>query len=255
MSFSPAMPTYVVTSSFWQIVDHWQTLITGIAALLAAVVTIVVLNCQIRETRERANDQRQRRERAARAVLPLALAELQQYARACIRGLYDLRPYFQPHGSLDQAQVDKCRSAWPSPSLPDDVLSALKEWIEFSDKVPAEAASTLIRRLQVQKSHLAEYPSRICLNISLPLTPLTLGTVYYVIGKSAEIFTRVGMLLRFTRGHPVHTFDVIRNNVYQALSNSGCFDFDRVHVIGEIADKWETDTLARVAWDKKSMGG
>jgi hypothetical protein len=98
---NPHPSTYVVTSYFWQFVDHWQTLIAGGAALLAAVVTIVVLNCQIHQTRKLANDQRRRRERASLAVLPLALSELQQYARACIRGLYHLRPYFQPNGSLD----------------------------------------------------------------------------------------------------------------------------------------------------------
>jgi len=186
------MPTYVVTSYFWQIVDHWQTLITGIAALLAAAVTIVVLNCQIRQTRELANDQRQRRERAARAVLPLAVSQLQDYARACIKELYELRPYFQPSGSLDQEKADKCLSAWPSPPLPEDVLSILKECIQFSDNAPAEAASTLIRRLQVQKSRLEEYAARIRLTHAL-----SLGTLDLAIGDAAEVFARTGGLLTF----------------------------------------------------------
>jgi hypothetical protein len=32
------MPSYVVTSLFWQFVDHWQTLITGVFALIAGAV-------------------------------------------------------------------------------------------------------------------------------------------------------------------------------------------------------------------------
>lgn len=32
--------TYQVTSPFWQFVDHWQTLITGVLALVAAFATI-----------------------------------------------------------------------------------------------------------------------------------------------------------------------------------------------------------------------
>jgi hypothetical protein len=243
------MPTYVISSYFWQFVDHWQTLITGIAALLAAPVTIVVLNCQIRQTRELANDQRQRQERAARAVLPLAVSELQQHARACIRGLYELRPYFQPSGSLDQEKVNKCLETWPSPPLPEDVLSVLKEWIQFSDNAPAEAASTLIHRLQVQKSRLAEYAARIRLNHSLPL-----GTIDLAIGNAAEVFARTGHLLTLSLGYPAHTFDVVRDNIYRALSDVGCFDFDSSHVIGELADKWERESQARAAWDK-GMGG
>ena len=239
------MPTYLTCGL--AIVERWQTLIAGIGAVLAAVFTIRELRKQISVTREQANDQRQRRERAARAVLPLAVSELQQYARACIRGLYDLRPYFQPGGSLDQEKADKCLSAWPCPPLPEDVLSVLKECIQFSDNAPAEAASTLIRRLQVQKSRLTEYSSRIRLNRSL-----TLGTIDLAIGDAAEVFARTGGLLTFSRGYPVHTFDVGRDKIYQALSDAGCFDFDSSHVIGELADKWERESLARAAWDKKA---
>jgi len=32
------MPTCVVTSCFWQVVDHWQTLIAGGFALVAGAV-------------------------------------------------------------------------------------------------------------------------------------------------------------------------------------------------------------------------
>jgi hypothetical protein len=242
------MPTYVVTSCFWQIVDHWQTLIAGGAALLAAGITTIVLICQIRETAHHADDQRQRRARAALAVLPLALSELQQYAGSCIRGLYELRPYFQNHGSLDRAQADKCLSAWPSPRLPEDVLSVLKECIEFSDQAPAEAASTLIRRLQVQQSRLTEYASRLrLLNHALPLSTIDLA-----IGDTAEVFARVGRLFLFSRDCPVQAFDVGRDDVYGALSDAGCFDNDQV-IIGELADTWKRECLAREEFGKKRL--
>jgi hypothetical protein len=32
------MPSYVVTSHFWQVIDHWQTLIAGGFALLAGLL-------------------------------------------------------------------------------------------------------------------------------------------------------------------------------------------------------------------------
>ena len=35
---------YAVHNPFWQVVDHWQTLITGLLALVAAVGTIIVTN-------------------------------------------------------------------------------------------------------------------------------------------------------------------------------------------------------------------
>ncbi len=244
------MPTYVVTSCFWQFVDHWQTLSAGGAALLAAGVTTIVLICQIRQTAHHADDQRQRRARAALAVLPLALSELQQYARSCIRALYELRPYFQHHGSLDRAQADKCLSAWPSPRLPEDVLSVLKEYIEFSDKAPVEAASTLIRRLQVQQSRLTEYASRLRL---LDHPPLPLSTIDLAIGDTAELFARVGRLFLFSRDCPVQAFDVCRDDVYRALSDAACFDGDQV-IIGALADTWKRESLARAEFVQKKIG-
>jgi hypothetical protein len=240
------MPTYVITSCFWQIIDHWQTLIAGVLALLAAAGTIVVLRFQIRQTSKLADDRRRRRERAALAVLPLALSELQQYARNWLSGLYELRPYFQHSDSLDRAQADKCLSAWPSPRLPENVLSVLKEYIEFTDTAPAESASTLIRKLQVQQSRMREYEAR--LRLLHPQLPLS--TIDLAIGNAAEVFARAGILLTLSRGYPVHTFDVGRDNVYRALLDVGGFD-----ISGELADTWERERQARAAWDRKDRGG
>ena len=35
------MPCYVVTSSFWEFVDHWQTLIAGVFALIAGRIAYI----------------------------------------------------------------------------------------------------------------------------------------------------------------------------------------------------------------------
>lgn len=106
---------------------QWETLLTGVAALAAATLTVAKLNDQIRQTEQLASDQRQRRQRAARAVLPLALSELSDYAKACMIGLNDLRPCFQSDGSLDRLQVSKIGTTWTMPSLPENILSVFKE--------------------------------------------------------------------------------------------------------------------------------
>jgi hypothetical protein len=84
---------------------QWETLVTGIGAVVAAFFTVRRLREQITQTQKLADDQRQRRARAARATLPLALSQLAQYATSCIKGLYDLRPYFRAvHSANDLAQ-------------------------------------------------------------------------------------------------------------------------------------------------------
>jgi hypothetical protein len=105
----------------------------------------------------------------------------------------------------------------------------------------------LIHRLQVQMSRLNEYASRVRLNHSLPV-----GTIDLAIGDAAEVFARVSGVFPFSRGYPVQTFDVGRDNIYKALSDAGYFDFDSSPLIGELADKWEIETLALAAWDKKT---
>jgi hypothetical protein len=86
---------------------QWEILATGIAALVAARWTVAKISDQIKQTERLATDRRRRRERAALAMLPLALSEFANYATACINGLYALRPCFQSDGSLDRSQTGK----------------------------------------------------------------------------------------------------------------------------------------------------
>jgi ABC-type nickel/cobalt efflux system permease component RcnA len=72
------------------VVDHWQTLVTGIIALVGAWWTVRGIRSQIKQTIEFERDQHEREERAARSVLPMALSEIAQYAIDCIKLL---KPY------------------------------------------------------------------------------------------------------------------------------------------------------------------
>jgi hypothetical protein len=86
---------------------QWETLFTGVVAIVAALSTTRSLRPQIHQTQELADDRRRRRARAARATLPLALSQLAQYAISGIKELYDLRTYFRADGSLDRIQGEQ----------------------------------------------------------------------------------------------------------------------------------------------------
>lgn len=64
------------------LLDHWQTLIAGFIAFIGAIATVWVLLAQ-------AHAERARKSRAARALMPAALASVGDYARACILWLQD----------------------------------------------------------------------------------------------------------------------------------------------------------------------
>ena len=85
---------------------QWETLFTGFAALVAAWFTVDHLKQQIRQTEDLAERARRQRVKAARAILPLALSQLTEYATSCIKRLYALWPYFRTDGSLNRSRAD-----------------------------------------------------------------------------------------------------------------------------------------------------
>ena len=54
---------------------EWETLVTGLAAIIAAFMTVRKLNDQIKQANDIEADHTRRRERAARAELPMSLVE------------------------------------------------------------------------------------------------------------------------------------------------------------------------------------
>jgi hypothetical protein len=218
---------------------QWETLLTGLGAVAAAIVTIASLRQQIRQTEELADSARQRRLKAARAMLPLALSELAEYAMACIKGLYDLRPYFQADGSLDRSREDQGFLQWRSPHLSDNVFAALKECIEFMDDAPATAAIDLIRHLQIQRTRLADYMSQLRLNNRPRL--ILWAHIDQGMRDAAEIYARVSTLFPFARGQPSGSFSVTRNRVREVFWIAGCFRNE--DEIDALADKWKQEFL------------
>jgi hypothetical protein len=227
---------------------QWEVLVTGIGAVVAAFFTVRRLQEQISQTQILADDQRRRRARAARATLPLALSQLAQYATFCIRGLYDLQPYFRAHSANDLAERARKCAAWELPTLSDNVLNSLQECIEVIDDDPAEAIIQLIGHLQLQRSRLEEYISRARLND--PTHLVSLSNIEHAMYDAAEIHARTSTLFPFSRGYPSGSFAITRERVYEALSLSGCFDdYDD---ISALADKWQSEARAREAFGQKT---
>jgi hypothetical protein len=222
---------------------QWETLVAGLGAGVAAYFTIRHLNQQIRQTQKLADDRRERRARAARATLPLALSELAEYSISCIKELYDIRPCFKTDGIVDQKQREQRLSVWALPSLSENILSSLKECIEFVDDAPAQAITLLIQRLQIQRSRLRGYISRARGTDKSALVLLT--NIESAMYDVAEVHARTSTIFPFARGYPTDSsyFIVTRNRVYEAFSLAGCFhDYDD---ISTLADKWQREARAR----------
>jgi hypothetical protein len=201
---------------------QWETLLTGVAALGAAWWTVGKLGVQIRLTERLAADQRRRRERAARALLPLALAELSDYSRACMIGLKTLLPYFTPDGSLNRETASDAGDKWSLSSPPENVIAIFKECMEFVEDEPYELLAALLRHLQVQKSRLEDNINWLRANDGVHL--LLKYNISQAIRDAAEIHARIGVLYPFAREGALHSHAVESMDIRTALLIARCFD-------------------------------
>jgi len=222
---------------------QWETLATGFAAVVVAWVTVSKLNEQIRQTDRLAQDQRQRRARAARAVLPLALAEIGDHALACIQGLYALRPYFQTDGAPERSEDSPAPPKWKQPNLPENLLSVLKECIEFEDAPQVGALTDLVRHYQIQNTRLSEDLARLQISDGVRLT--LWANIERAMIDAAELYARAGALLPFARGKPALHFALDRSEVYSAFLFAGCFI--NSHEMDRLADDWSRRRDAETA--------
>jgi len=132
-----------------EILHEWQTLAAGLIALYAAVLAVRKVSDQIKQTEKLHEDTRVRKYKAARAVMPLALARICTYATQS----KDYAKQFNRVG----------RDAGPKkpqiPKMPDDVIVAFRDIVEFSDGDVADAVTDFISEIQVQSARLEDVDS------------------------------------------------------------------------------------------------
>jgi hypothetical protein len=225
---------------------QWETLLTGVCALVAAWLTVIHLNRQIRQTEDLAERSRQQRAKAARAMLPLALSQLTEYSRSCITALYALRHYFQTDGSPVRSSGDL--PGLTLPPIPDDVLLLLKECVAVMDDDPAETIVELISRLQIQRTRLVDYISR--LQATAGIRGITSGHIDQGIRDAAEIYARASSLFPFARGI-TGCFDVKRDVFQHVLTSAGV----NPNELDAFTDKWQQELALRNQLENAARAG
>jgi hypothetical protein len=129
-------------SGFVAWLDHWQTLVSGVLAIAAAVAGAALLRSQIAQTERHEKGRRQNRFNAARALLPLALDGVVGYAQATIAELASALPFCRNHGLLPPS--------FTIPSAPPDLVRPLQEAIEATEQNNVVALlSDIIGEMQV----------------------------------------------------------------------------------------------------------
>lgn len=127
----------------------WQSILAGLAAIVAALVGGYFIQGQVRLAEEQERERIRRKHAAARAMLPLALASLSEYADACARLLRNI--HIQCSGSaVPPAALQNLRL----PDLPASTTADLRLMVESSGFVEGEAIAEILRNIQVLASRL-----------------------------------------------------------------------------------------------------
>jgi len=125
---------------------NWQTLIAGLLALIGAAWTVKQIRTQIEQANDLEENRRLREERAAKAVLPLALSEICQYARDC---LHLLARYVPATDAVPDVRADV-----NVPRIPTNVIETLQACARFADEDIVNQIAGLLSKLQVQYARL-----------------------------------------------------------------------------------------------------
>ncbi|GAB5457048.1 MAG: hypothetical protein Hens3KO_00780 [Henriciella sp.] len=120
-------------------VYHYQALISGILATVAAVATIVFLDKQHRNVQKRKHT-------SAISNLPIAFSNLHDYANQCLQILSDI---LRDHD--DDVDI---RVTFRVPSLPLEAIRMITDVIETCDQQSANQLQALLRFTQVQHARL-----------------------------------------------------------------------------------------------------
>lgn len=132
---------------------NWQTLISGILALAAALLAGYLLNRQIQQSENLASEQLKRQHNAARAALPLALSAVLDY---CQKTADDITGSIESIADT-QAVSNEAQQAllqqFGKHEIPENVIQLFYKFIEtLNEESEAKHVGELISRIQVFKS-------------------------------------------------------------------------------------------------------
>lgn len=203
--------------AFIHLVDHWQTLVAGMLALCGAGFTVWIIKKQIKQAADQEKQRLRREEQAAKAVLPLALAELAQYAGDCIRAI---APYVPASGESPEFPAD-----FVAPRIPEGTVEPLRESARYANADVATQIRVMVGKLQVQHSRL-EIARQHARQGQVQTLPYNEGIRAII--DAAELHVLIGDLLLYARERSADPLLTFRRRLLSLLSTVGLSDHSQL---------------------------
>jgi hypothetical protein len=139
---------------------QWQVLVAAMVALFAAIIAVHNTTRSLRLSTKQETIRRERKHAALRAVLPLALAQILDYAERSGRALAQLAT------QCEQVPLQQLtRDTAPQSSIqqrPPETLKALADFIEYADAVDVVVLEDTVAWMQIHDSRVRRLVERNC---------------------------------------------------------------------------------------------
>ncbi len=171
------------------LLSQWQTLVSGLLAIVAAGIGAAFVHAQIRLAERHEQERVARRFDACRAVLPLTLSALCSYGRDCAAFLLPI--YNQREGSSIPTGIEH-RGV---PIVDGSITTGLREMVEASPVEVRTEIATLLGELQVLRARIEDLPRSILSQSHL----VTASNIEAYISDAARVYARAIGMFDFAR--------------------------------------------------------
>lgn len=227
----------------------WETILTGLLAVTAAVCTVFftrkqihAAEKQIEEMRSQYNETKQRKIKSYASTLPLILSEMMSYCDDYFLFLEKMKLECID-GQISGVRAQSFFYQNPTPTLPQDFLSNLRESVEYTDDKIADTLSELSLNLQIYLARIRSI-NKYCLMVENEIE-IREGTDENEIRslqlKTAEIHARSADILIHCRDKGHIPGNIEAENVMSSLTEMRFFYKIYDHELRELARKWDSE--------------
>jgi hypothetical protein len=130
-------------------IDKWQNLIAAVIAIAAAILAYRSATQQIRQNDQQERNRRSKKHASVRAMLPLALSRVAEYAQNSALALNALIPLCHGEALPRHSPINNLLQP-----LPHDTLKMLAEFIEYSDDVNTSLVENMVAWIQIHDARV-----------------------------------------------------------------------------------------------------
>jgi hypothetical protein len=130
-------------------IKDWQPSIAAVIAISAAALAYRGATRQLAQNERLERKRRSRKHASVRAMLPLALSRVSEYAEKSVIALNNLIPLCQGESLPHNSPMNDL----PQP-LPQETLEVFAEFIEYSDDIDASLVETMVAWIQIHNSRV-----------------------------------------------------------------------------------------------------